>query len=331
MRLKTFHADTMGNAMALVREQLGDDAIIVATQEEPNNQGVRITAAMEQSELAFDDIPKAGPSDDILEHLTDVLERHGTPTELTDRIINSIGNSDQNSPEECLAYGLSETFNFSPIENKVGQSPLLLIGPPGVGKTVCCAKLATACILDGRIVQVIGMDNVRMAAFDQLSGYANSIGANLAKASDGKSLSAIISDANTEGFIFIDTPGTNPYSLEDVAYLMELAEIKSVESVLILNAGRDGEEASDLSTSFRPVRPKRLIITGYDIARRLGSMLAAADAADMALANLSHGPQLTDSLEALSAHKLARRMLSISIIKKHADKTTKQTIEVADQ
>jgi flagellar biosynthesis protein FlhF len=32
MRLKCYAADTMAEAMALVREELGDDAIIVSTQ-----------------------------------------------------------------------------------------------------------------------------------------------------------------------------------------------------------------------------------------------------------------------------------------------------------
>lgn len=331
MRLKTFHADSMADAMTLVRDQLGEDAIIVATQEDGGGQGVRVTAAMEQDDPLFEDIPTSGPDEDILEHLTDVLERHGTPIELTDRIIDSISGSDKNTPLEYLTEGLSEVFKFAPIKNNPGQPPILLIGPPGVGKTVSCAKLATSCALNDDEANIIGMDHMRIAAHDQLSGYAQHIGAKLFKAEEGKSLTAILTKMDRDDIIFIDTPGTNPYSLEDVAYLVELAETMTVEPVLVLNAGRDGEEASDLSTAFRPVGPKRLIITGYDIARRLGSMLAAADAANMALANLSPGPQLTDKLEELSAEKLARRMLSISIHKKNAGQPLKQTTGNADR
>ena len=331
MRLKTFHADTMTAAMALVRDQLGEGAIIVATQDDPDGQGVRITAAVEQDETIFDDIPKASPDADILEHLTDILERHGTPIELTDRIIDSASKSGGNTADECLAFGLSEIFNFSPIENKIDQPPILIVGPPGIGKTVCCAKLATRCVLDDVKAHIIGMDNVRIAAHDQLKGYATHIGAKLSKADDGEALANILEKSNNDELVFIDTPGTNPYSLEDVAYLIELAMVTSVEPVLVLNAGRDGEEASDLSTAFRPVGPKRLIITGYDIAKRLGSMLAAADTAKMALANLSSGPQLIDQLEGLTALKLAQRMLTISISKKDIKHTNKQTIGIAGQ
>ena len=48
MRLKSFHAPSMVEAMRLVRDALGDDAIIVATREEEG--GVRLTAAIDDVE-----------------------------------------------------------------------------------------------------------------------------------------------------------------------------------------------------------------------------------------------------------------------------------------
>ncbi|HOO52259.1 MAG TPA: hypothetical protein PLK94_13320, partial [Alphaproteobacteria bacterium] len=51
MRLKSFYAKTMTEAMQLVREALGEDAIIIATREENGGKSVRVTAAIE------DDLP----------------------------------------------------------------------------------------------------------------------------------------------------------------------------------------------------------------------------------------------------------------------------------
>ena len=45
MRLKTIHARTMQEAMELVREQMGAEAVIVATHEDEGTRGVRVTAA----------------------------------------------------------------------------------------------------------------------------------------------------------------------------------------------------------------------------------------------------------------------------------------------
>ena len=50
MRLRTFTAATMSEAMALVRARLGADAIIVST-EEGDDGATRVTAAVEQPEV----------------------------------------------------------------------------------------------------------------------------------------------------------------------------------------------------------------------------------------------------------------------------------------
>ena len=61
MRLKSFYAPTMADAMDLVRSILGDDAIIVATRQEAD--GVRVTAAVEEGRPGQAP-PKAPPQQD---------------------------------------------------------------------------------------------------------------------------------------------------------------------------------------------------------------------------------------------------------------------------
>lgn len=50
MRLKSFYAKTMTEAMQIVRDTLGEDAIIVATREENGGKSVRVTAALEYAD-----------------------------------------------------------------------------------------------------------------------------------------------------------------------------------------------------------------------------------------------------------------------------------------
>ncbi len=58
MRLKTFNARTMSEAMKLVRDHLGEDAIIVATQRGDGGKGVRKAAAMDGADPEFDAAPE---------------------------------------------------------------------------------------------------------------------------------------------------------------------------------------------------------------------------------------------------------------------------------
>ncbi len=50
MRLKSFTASTMAEAMEMVRQELGDDAIIVSTQRAGGVKGFRVTAALEPAD-----------------------------------------------------------------------------------------------------------------------------------------------------------------------------------------------------------------------------------------------------------------------------------------
>ena len=70
MRLKTFTAPTLADAMELVRRDMGEDAIIVSTQQGSDALTCRVTAAIEDTLEAEESIPtepEAMLSDDALE------------------------------------------------------------------------------------------------------------------------------------------------------------------------------------------------------------------------------------------------------------------------
>ena len=319
MRLKSFQADTMQEAMALVREQLGDDAIIVATQEEEGSRGARITAAVDQPDDLDPFDTEDDATQDALEQITSALERHGTPRELTDRLVETASFLGATNPVEALAYALDEAFDFKPMPEKPGSTrPIMMIGPPGTGKTVACAKLAARVALsresggDNDIpVNIVAADPVRVGAVEQLKLYAERLGAKLFVAPEASALAAALTQCRKNELVLIDTPGTNPFNLEELARIVEMAETMDLEPVMVLGAGRDAEEAAEVAMAFRPVGPKRLLITGYDVARRLGSMLAAADACGLALSDVGRSPQIADGFEALSPAGLARLLLPL--------------------
>src|SRR3954466_9818917 len=94
----------MVEAMRLVRDALGDEAIIVATREEEG--GVRLTAAIDDveepllppsSSHAQEPAPadhgrsyRREPEIDVVDLVCDALTRHGTPPLITDRLLNTI-------------------------------------------------------------------------------------------------------------------------------------------------------------------------------------------------------------------------------------------------
>jgi flagellar biosynthesis protein FlhF len=74
MRLKLYRAPAMAAAMALVRAELGDDALILATRRV--GDGVEVTAALEPSESPP---PPLAPPDPVR---LAALEFHAVPASL---------------------------------------------------------------------------------------------------------------------------------------------------------------------------------------------------------------------------------------------------------
>lgn len=313
MRLKTFHADTLAEAMELVRQTLGPNAIIVATHEDEANRGARVTAAVDPAEQDFDFFSE-GASEQTLEFLTQVLEQHRVPNLLIDRLVNAAAEGSDSTPCDVLAGALDTVFDFTDLPRKAGGPPIMFIGPPGVGKTVSCAKLAAQVTLSDdkdvpTPVNLIAADPVRVGAVAQLQAYADKLDATLYETPDAAALSSLLTKLRRTEMAIIDTPGSNPYEMNDLAHLVELSEAGQTETVLVLSAGRDAEEAAELAEAFRPVGATRLVMTGLDVARRLGSLLAAADAGGLSIANVSLAPEIGHGLTPLDSMGLAKLLL----------------------
>lgn len=210
MRLKTFQASTMQEAMQLIREQLGPDAIIVATHDDDAGRGVRVTAAMEET-----DIGGEPSSMDAIDAVCEALERHETISELSDKLVNIASELNEPDPVLSLAAALDDILKFAPLPSHGPSAPLAFIGPPGVGKTVCIAKLAARARLSGHEAHLISIDTVRAGAIEQLSVYADRLGLKLTTTAQDGSLANLVQAAPASALVLIDTPAVNPYDPDD--------------------------------------------------------------------------------------------------------------------
>jgi flagellar biosynthesis protein FlhF len=67
-----------------------------------------------------------------------------------------------------------------------------------------------------------------------------------------------------------------------------------------------------MAAEFRKIGPTRMLVTGLDMSRRLGGILAALGASGAAFAEISAMPDIVDGLRPVSAVMLARLLLEIS-------------------
>jgi len=306
MRLKTFTAETMAAAMKLVRAELGADAVIVSSFETERG-GVEIVAAVEPSAMPNVNAglaPVSAESVDAIDALQDILDYHRVPAALLESLANAAGLLETDDTLLALAGALDAGFLFAPLGHEARS--LLLIGPPGAGKTVTAAKLAARARLAKRSVALITTDTLRTGAAEQFAGYAALLGIDPQVADTAEDLKDAISAAGDAALILIDSTGVNPFDGDDMARLGDFIAASGAEPLLVLPAGMDADEAADMARAFAALGATRLLTTRLDTARRLGGLLTAAKAADLRLCDVGIGPHLADGLSPLNPLALAR-------------------------
>ena len=294
--------------MELVREQLGAEAIIVATHEDEGTRGVRVTAAMEISDTEPDFSADEAPVE-VVDVICTALDDHGTPPEVADRILNAASTLSATAAGLALAGALDANFAFAPLPEAAAPKPLMMIGPPGVGKTAGVAKLAARAVLAETPVSLITTDMVRACAVEQLEAYAGRLDLVVKVAPDPVALIEAIEASGADDLILIDSMSVNPYSDGDMTALKDFTEATALEPVLVMSAGRDAVDAAELANAFSEFEPGRMMVTGLDMAHRLGSMLAVADAAKIPFSDVSPTPAIVNGLRPLNPVSLARLLL----------------------
>ena len=373
MRLKSFMAKSMREAMQKVRDELGEDAIIVTTRELSGGR-VRITAAVEQQNRYGIDLPefeldenstskqqpaqttdtteedkpevypwrpapqKPAPKDsgddflsqwleetgetddtensaDIIEKVTDAMLRHRFPTSVSEKIISTATLIEGRSLRDTLAKAIATHFDFDPLPSGPYKKPIILVGPPGAGKTLNTAKLATRAVMNDLKPAVISTDIVRAGGLEMLSTFLDVLDLELQDADDPETLKQVIESNSDADQIIIDTGGLNPFDPHEMKYLAKLLKVADMEPILVLPAGGDAEESAEMAMTFEILGVKRIYPTRLDFARRLGGIMSAADRGKLSFAGASHTHRIPDGILDLTPQVLADLLIPGSYLK----------------
>jgi flagellar biosynthesis protein FlhF len=283
MRLRLFQAAGMAEAMAAVRAELGPDAVILDSRRVKG--GVKVTAALDAAPVAVAPAAPPAPS----------LARHNLPAGLAARLAGG-----------SLAEGLAGALRFAPLPDGRAR-PLMLVGPPGAGKTLSCAKLATRAVLGGAAPLVASTDGLRAGATEQLAAFTRLLGLSLAVATEPEMLVRALAGRPPAQPVLVDSAGCDPFDAVQAAWLRGMALAIGAELVVVLPAGPDPAEAAETAAAFLALGARHLLPTRLDAARRLGGVLAAA-AAGLALGEAGTGPGVTDGLTPIDPAWLAQRL-----------------------
>lgn len=318
MKLKNFIAPDMASAFALVREALGDEAVIISHEKKANGQ-IEIVAAVEDvEEISFDEEEKVAvqPSrwryDDA--ELRESLDYHGVLDVIKERVLarcRKIATEEKiSSEQELLTQCFDKMFVFHNVLD-LRQPVKMFMGVPGSGKSTAIAKTATQARLQNISCSIISTDNVRAGANGQLQAFADILETDFTFVKSPRGLFDAVEKAKKQyQLILIDTPGINPFIEAEVEKVSLLTEAVKADMILTMDAGKNTYEAVEIADIFAQIGAGYLLPTRLDLTRRIGALLSVASCCELGFCSASVSSSIAKGLSAIDSKSLAKLILA---------------------
>ncbi|MFN7709753.1 MAG: hypothetical protein ACK5O7_02155 [Holosporales bacterium] len=312
MRLRTYFADTLSQALQQIRRDMGPDAIIVSSVKEA--QGVRVTAAVEaplseQLPASSAAISLVNPVDTV-NTLCRWFDEHHVGSEAADLLAARLSMVGDEVLARGVAAALSALFPASPLPPQAQDAAvtrLVLVGIPGAGKSVAAAKLAAEYLVAGhKDIRILSTDALKSGADRQLAAYAEALSVPFAVCPSLTDLKKALAESSPGQVVLVDTPGISPYADQDVQDLRGVIDGVEGHVIQVLPAGLDPFEATDLAGFFCDLGAKSMIHTRVDTVRRLGGLLHMLALRTVQPMAFGLGPELGDRLRPGTGEMLAQ-------------------------
>lgn len=335
MRIKTLTAPHMADAVKMIKEQLGAEALILSTRKVQGADGkptLEITAAVEDSDLpqpSQELVPakvvealerKATPAGRVLPEaakgLAPTLRAHGVGAELISRVEDATAGLRASgfSDIDALEMLLGKLLVFKTPAEAIGRGQAhVLVGPPGAGKTTMVAKLAIQAKRMGMSVGVMSLDDQKIGGFEPLRVTADVLGDVAHLIRGPEDLAKAAKTLGPKHVLLIDTPGLTPTRRGDVAQFRLRLESLRIPYVshLVLPAPYNADDMQALPVAFGTYAPSTLMVSRLDETTRLGAIATAAHAHRIPLALGSDGPDYAQAPVNITARWMAEHLARV--------------------
>jgi flagellar biosynthesis protein FlhF len=339
MRILKFEGTSMREALAKVKAELGDQAVVVSTRQIKRGllgSAYEIAAAIDDDRTAAPGptFTASGAIPTLRRGGDDELERAMAPLRAELRTLRAMmrAKSDERPANEVKGElaALRRALEDLRAQHETSAGPageagtpatpapvfamtarcdaraLLLAGPTGVGKTTTIAKIAArAALIDGRRVAVITLDNYRVGGVDQIRTFADLIGVPLYVLDDPGRLALQLEELTSYDLVLIDTAGRNPRDRGAIATLERaLRAAPQVQVHLVVAAGSSSGQIDELYRRFAPLAPRRLLFTKVDECEEAPELTAAPMRLRLPVTWIATGQAVPEDLEVASPARL---------------------------
>jgi flagellar biosynthesis protein FlhF len=336
MKLKSYFADTVEEAISLARREMGPEAMLVNSKR--SNAEARHLGAYEvvcasevEPQVAERDknrslfAPTPAPMDKLsqdvseikhqMERLALTLARSSTGMAgiaSDPELANAFSMLAAAEVDADLAYDLigklgspfrpealrAELGRLLTVDAGIGRT-VALVGPPGAGKTSTLVKLAVQYgIASRKACQILTVDTLRVGASDQLRSYAAILGVGFQVLETTTALARALDDHQQKDLILIDTPGLSANDLEGFEDLAEfLSTYPGIDTHLVLPASMRTSDLKRVAGQYEIFKPAKLLFTRLDETETFGPILSQSIRSGKPMSLLTRGQRIPEDLE----------------------------------
>jgi len=325
MRIQKFQAPSMKEALAVIKRELGPEAMVVATT--AHKKGIEVTAAIEDGAdlpaAAYG--PKGGAKAPAISE--EDIERIMAPLRSEIRSLRSLVRSiAENRGEgqlknelvavrQAIAQIVRGTGELPPLSQVAAKTALsarslkrivALVGPTGVGKTTTIAKLAArAALVEHKQVAILTLDNYRVGGEEQMRTFADLIGAPMVSVANPEEILPAIAAHKDAHRIFIDTAGRSPRDTHAIAELARaFSPVRELEVHLAVPAGTSPAALDGIFRRYQEIGIDHLLFTKLDEADDLAELVRAPARLSTTICHLATGQRVPEDLEDATDERL---------------------------
>ncbi len=339
MKLRKFKAESMREALARVKQELGPDALIIATKPVKGPGGKRllaVTAAVDegdgqgkspsQASTATPGVSRAESAAEIAEAMQPIkselralrsLVRNTRPTknvhqkalleEVAElkRLVANMSRRPSIDPEALEQAAAGHTLAKAP-KGRIRA----IIGPTGVGKTTSIAKIAAnAALLERKRVHIISLDNHRVGAPAQIKAFAQMMGVPVTLVRHPPTeLPAALEQSQNAELVLVDTAGR---SLQDLRAPRRMEQLMNMlpkpEIHLAMAAGTGAFDIDTIIARYAPIGVSRLLFTKADETADLRELVLTPARHNIPVGYVTSGQKVPEDIQ-IASRKLLMSM-----------------------
>jgi len=350
MQVRIFSASRLHEALALVRKDLGADAVILDHNEGVDERGNKVWHV----HAALDAHPISTPQPRSKQVYSRQIKKEDradirnveVSMQRLERIVEGLGRKEteslrktmedkptQEAFDRLIKLGVAPVYAFDFAHTYANHLPIggsslrwanritprktaavvLLAGPSGAGKTLLAAKLATYYSMRGVRVGLMTSDTTRMGGSETLRAYAGVLGTPFALLRSQIDVPSALASMATAQLMLIDTEGWNPQRLSSCRKQFELwDQLPCTHRILVMPANMDENDGMALLAESDAIQMTELAFTKLDETACPGKIINWAMVSKLGLSYGSYGSDVPGQMGWLTPQSLTALLESQS-------------------